>query len=355
MSSSNKHQPLGKRILSMPLDAIRWVGRVVVVPVRKLRNLRERRTHKSFARSRRRDYVRPLGVPGYFAFTIEVGSLLLRNRKLFVLLSIVTTLLILILSGLSSHQLYSSITESVGTDSEGVPMSLQVGTLVLSTAGLMASGTSEAQQVYIAAIGLITWLASVWLLREILAGQKPRLRDGLYNAGSPIISTVIVALLLLLQFIPVGLLALVYIALSTTGLISEGLGAFLFFGAAALVVTLTLYWITATLFAMVIITLPGMYPWQAMRAASDIVVGRRLRMLYRVIWMIIQIISTWVIVMAPVVLLDIWLNDLFGWFKYVPLVPVMSTWLAMALVIWASSYVYLLYRKVVASDAQSSS
>lgn len=335
----------------------RRVKQAALVPIGKLRDLRTRRSHKTFSLSRRRDFVRQLQIPGYFAFTLQVGGMLLRNKRLFLSLSVVMSILVLILSGLSSHQLYSSFVESAMAEGDDTTTLVQVSALVVSTAGLLAgSGEgSEAQQVYLGIIGLITWLVTVWLLREVMAGQRPRLRDGLYNAGSPIVATAIVALLLLLQLIPVGLLALVYVALSTTGLISEGLGAFLFFGSAALVLTLTLYWITSTLLAMVIVTLPGMYPWRAMKAASDIVVGRRLRFLYRMLWMLVQAVSIWVIVITPSVALSLWLTNTFSWFKYVPLVTLVSTWLAMALIIWMAAYVYLLYRKVVASDASSSS
>lgn len=336
-------------------SSVSRIGKYFMKPVYRLKALRSRRTHKSFALSRRRDYKRALEVPGYFAFTGQVAGTLMRNRKLFLALSVTMALLALVLSGLTSYQLYESMVESAAIDGVELPALLQAGSLAASTAGLLSAGGGEVQQIYLAIIGLVVWLTTVWLLREILAGQRPRLRHGLYSSGSPIVATAIVALLLLLQLIPAGILALIYVALSTTGLISGGLGAFLFAGVSVLVVALTLYWATSTLLAMVIITLPGMYPWRAMRAASDIVVGRRLRLLYRIIWMLVLVVITWLAVMVPVVLLDGWARGVADWFKYVPLVPVVSTWLTMVLVVWGAAYVYMLYRKVVASDAESSS
>lgn len=336
-------------------SSVSRIGKYFMKPVYRLKALRNRRTHKSFALSRRRDYKRALEVPGYFAFTGQVAGTLMRNRKLFLALSVTMALLALVLSGLTSYQLYESMVESATIDGVELPALLQAGSLAASTAGLLSAGGGEVQQIYLAIIGLVVWLTTVWLLREILAGQCPRLRDGLYSSGSPIVATAIVALLLLLQLIPAGILALIYVALSTTGLISGGLGAFLFAGVSVLVVALTLYWATSTLLAMVIITLPGMYPWRAMRAASDIVVGRRLRLLYRIIWMLVLVVIAWLAVMVPVVLLDGWARGVADWFKYVPLVPVVSTWLTMVLVVWGAAYVYMLYRKAVASDAESSS
>lgn len=327
---------------------------LLLTPVRKLRSLRNRRTHKSFIRSRRRDYVRTLSLPGVLKLTAEAVATLARRWKLFLLLTVVFAGLALLLGGLSGWQLYDTVVSTVTNEDADLSGVMQTLTLLASSANLLSAGLSEAQQIYVGIILLLTWLVTVWLLREIIAGHRPRLRDGLYSAGAPIVATTIVLLLLLIQLIPAGLMAIAYGALSATGLISEGLGAFLFFGTAALVAILTLYWLTSTFIALVIITLPGMYPWQAMKAASDIIVGRRLQVLYRVIWLIVTVVLLWGVVMTPIILLDGWLRGLYDWYAMVPLVPVAAVWLSVISAVWCATYIYLLYRKVVAGDAESS-
>lgn len=327
----------------------------LVQPVHRLRDLRSRRSHKSFARTRRRDYVRPLRLPGFVAFTGEVIKLLYGNWRIFLLLTIVFTVLALLLGGLSSQQFYTTLSDSFSNDELGISSFIQTGTLVLSSAGILSAGLNETQQVYIGLMVIMTWLVVVWLLREIMAGRSPSLRDGLYSAGSPLVATVLVALLLMVQLVPVGLLALAYSALLPTGLIEQGVGAFLFSAIAALIVTLVLYWVTSSLLAMVIVTLPGMYPWRAMRAASDIIVGRRLQILLRVIWLLLSVVGWWVLVMTPVVLLDSWLTGVADWYSGLPLVSIMVVWLSAAVAVWTATYIYLLYRKVVENDAAKSS
>jgi len=137
---------------------------------------------------------------------------------------------------------------------------------------------------------LFAWLATVWLLREILAGRKPKLRDGLYNSGAPILSTIGVGLVLLIQLLPIGIVALVYAALSAVGLVAGGFGAMLFWMIAAVIATLVLYWATSTIIALVVVTIPGMYPLRAVRLSSDLVVGRRLRVFYRLLWGLVAVL-----------------------------------------------------------------
>jgi len=56
--------------------------------------------------------------------------------------------------------------------------------LTTAITGGLSSGLSEVQQVYAGILLLITWLTTIWLLRNVMAGQKVKLRDGLYNASA---------------------------------------------------------------------------------------------------------------------------------------------------------------------------
>jgi hypothetical protein len=195
------------------------------------------------------------------------------------------------------------------------------------------------------------WMTSVWLLRNILAGHKIKLRDGLYSAGAPIISTFIVALVFVVQLLPLALALIGYAAASATGLLSGGVEAMLFWIAAGFLALLSIYWSTSTFFALVIVTLPGMYPFKALQIAGDLVVGRRLRILLRLLWMIVVAIVTWAIIMIPIIMIDGWAKDTWSAIYWVPTIPIILLLLGSLTIIWISSYVYLFYRKVVADEA----
>lgn len=310
--------------------------------------------HRSFRRTKRRDYIRPLQLPGHFAFSAEVIKVLLNKRSLFIKLILLHALLIVIFGGISSQDIYGQLSQALGDESISLAgMIGQAGVAALLEFSAVGSGVNEAQQIYLALFVVLIWLSTVWLLREVLAGRRPKVRDGLYNSGSPIVATLLLVLVLLLQLLPLGVLAVSYGGLLQVGLAGEGLGAMLFFMVAALIATLCLYWITATLVAMVIVTLPGTYPLRALKTASEIVAGRRLKIAFRLIWLVALLAVVGLVVMIPAILLNQWLQSLVDWFVIVPLVPVVSSLAISIMTVMAASYVYLLYRKVVAYDAET--
>ena len=192
----------------------------------------------------------------------------------------------------------------------------------------------------------------MWLLREVLLGFKPKLRDGLYNATAPLISTSVVLLILLIQLSPVGIMALAYSALVSVHILKEGFGMMLFGLLAASVLTLVLYWVTSTIIALVVVALPGMYPLRAIQAASDLVVGRRLRIMLRIVWAFVYSSVIWCVVMVSLVLLERGLSSKLKWLESVPIVPFAGAFMMALLFVWLAAYIYLLYRKVVADDAK---
>jgi hypothetical protein len=317
-----------------------------------------RRPHRSFRLTRRRDYARSLKLPGYFAFTHEVNLTLKKHRKLFILLALFYTILSATVVGLGSQDAYDELSSTLrDTGSEIFAGSWgEVGQASFVLATIATSGLTEnvtdIQQVYSVLLGLLIWLTVVWLLRNLLAGHKVRLRDGLYNAGAPIIATFLVFIVFVVQLIPIGLATLGYVAASNTGLLGGGVEAMLFWAAAVLLLVASLYWATSTFFALVIVTLPGMYPMRALKAAGDMVVGRRTRILLRILWMAPCIILGWIVVMIPAIIFDSWIKGVWSQIAWLPIVPVFLVAITSITIIWSATYIYLFYRKVVDDDAK---
>ncbi|MGH7218110.1 MAG: hypothetical protein ACREGE_01535 [Candidatus Microsaccharimonas sp.] len=312
-----------------------------------------RRSHRSFQLSRRREYVRPLALPGNFAFTHEVTRTLWRHRKIFLLLVATYVVFYAVLVGMQSQDTYSTLIDTLKETGQealsgGWGAIGQASLLLVSIASPSAlTEVSEAQQIFTVFIFLLTWLATVWLLRNILAGHKVKLRDGLYNSGSPIFATVIVSLFIAIQLIPVAIALIGYTAALGSGLLDGGAATMLFWIAAALLALLSLYWITSSLFAMIIVTLPGMYPYRALRTAGDLVLGRRTKILLRWLWMMVTIVLAWAVVMIPAILLDMGLKSLWPAIQWLPVIPFFALIMTAGSTVWAAAYVYMLYRKVV--------
>ncbi len=327
------------------------ISSTLVKPYHRLKGLRKTRIHKSFSKTDHRDTRRATGLPGYWSFTARVTMMLWRNRALFLSVIIAFSVLAMLLGGLSSKDTYNQLGDMFREETQDGFGSVSQAFMLSAT--LITSGPiSEVQQFYLLLMGIMTWLTTVWLLRELMAGNNPKFRDGLYNAGAPLMATIVVALFALIQLIPAGILSLAYSALSQTGYIDEGLGALLFFGLAALVLSLTLYWLTSTFFALSIITLPGMYPWRAMRAASDVVINRRLKILFRLLWALLMITLAWVVLLVPFVIFDQWIGSKIDWWASIGIIPILTVILTTSALTWMATYVYLMYRKVVAEDAK---
>ncbi|MFZ1258643.1 MAG: hypothetical protein WAQ25_04200 [Candidatus Saccharimonas sp.] len=333
-----------------------WLITVGTKVVARTKLFLKRRPHRSFRLTKRRDYSRSLALPGYIVFTNYVTKSLLRHKKTFIALVVLYAVTMLALGGITSQENYSQISTLLRDSKEDVFDGQfggvgQAGLLLLSAFASGPGNLSPDQQIYIGFTLLFVWLCTVWLHREYLLGRKPKLRDGLYNSGAPFLSTLALVSILIIQLLPIGIIALVYSGLSSARILDGGFAAMLFWLVAVLVAALVLYWVTSTVIAMVIVTLPGMYPIKAMRLAGDVVVGRRLRVLYRILWGVLLMCLLWAVVLIPLVLLDTALGGTWQQFKAVPLMPVAVACMSAYSTVWLASYVYLLYRKVVEDDA----
>lgn len=327
-----------------------------VMPSR-VRNFLARRPHRSFRLTRRRDYTRKLALPGYIAFAHEVNTTVWHNKKLLVPLALIFSTAYIISVGFVSQENYSILSDVLQASGEDVFAGFlgtvqHAGLLLASTASSTSTLEAEVSQQLIASVLLmLLWLTTVWLLRNRMAGRTVRLRDGLYNAGAPLLPSVLLFLVIVAQLLPIALAAMGYYAASATNLLASGGPAMMFWLGASLLGILSLYWVTSTLFATIIVTLPGMYPMQALRTAGDMVLGRRVRILLRWLFMALCVAFFWAIVMIPMVLLEVWLRSYWLWMEDAPLIPIAVVVMGAISVVWVATYIYVLYRKVVDSAA----
>lgn len=313
----------------------------------------ERRPHRSFRRTRRRDYKQSLDLPKSITFVKEVHKTLWRERRTFLLMAIVFTLLYIVMVGFIAQDEYTALSDTLKQTSSDVLTGTfgsieQAGVLLLSLVGSATSSYGdEAQQVMSGLLFLLLWLSVVWFLRNRLAGGKAKLRDALYNSGAPLMSTLMVMVLIAIQTIPLAIAVIGYYAAASSGLLDSGIPAMLFWIGAALLAVLTFYWVSSSIFAMAIVTLPGVYPYKAIKSAGDIVLGRRVRIVWRWVVMFIVLALWWLVIMVPVILLEGWARSTWPVLVDVPIVPVVMVVAIVMSVIWVATYVYLLYRKVV--------
>ena len=326
--------------------------------------LLKRRPHRSFRLTRRRDYKRSLELPGYWSFTNQVRRTLWQNKKLFGGVILTYAIITIVVSGLGAQENYSNLADTL-KDSGGELLKGNLGAVAGAVLLIVPTATSSfspdiaqaetaAQGVQVVLAGLsafFAWLTVIWLLRNVLAGHNPKLRDGLYNSGSPVIALIVVGFIITLQLLPVAVAVLVYTAAQQSGLLEVGVSAMLVWSGVVLFGLLSLYWIASSFIASVVVTLPGMYPMQAIRAAGDLVTGRRLRMLFRLVWLIFILALAWALIVIPIVLFDSWIKQLVPAIEWLPLVPLAIIAMGCTTLVFAASYVYLLYRRIVDDGA----
>lgn len=308
------------------------------------------RLHKNFKRSYREDYRRELEVPGMMYHIFATFRTIFRNYKLFLPLLLIAMILAVLFVGLMSEDIYQQFQTVLDETAEQAEVGelgavAKAGLLLISTVttGGLSGGSSEAAAVFGVLIFLMIWLTTIYLLRHVFAGHKIKLRDGLYNGMSPLISTLMVFVVAIIQCVPIFVLIIVYSAAVQTNFLATPFYALVFFVFAALMLLLSGYLLSSTLMALVAVTAPGLYPMEALRTASNLMAGRRIKFILRIISLIIMLACMWVIAMVPIIVFDLWLKQ-FEWTSGFPLVPINLLLMTCFTGIYVSAYIYMYYR-----------
>ncbi|MBR5620918.1 hypothetical protein IKW75_00285 [Candidatus Saccharibacteria bacterium] len=312
--------------------------------------------HRSFRRSYHEDYDRPFEAPGLLAHAITSFKVIFRNWKLFLPLTLLIVVLNIALVGLMNEDTFVAFQNSVNETTAGVKNG-EVGTFAKSglllistiTTGGLSTGT-EAQQIFSFLLFLITWLVVIYSLRHILSSEAPiKLRDALYNALAPFISTLIVAAIIFIEAIPLMIVIITYAAAVNTNFLSTPFYALIYVIFAGLLITLSTYLISSSLVALIAVSAPGLYPIKAIRTASNLLSGRRIKFIIRVLYLIVVVGVFWALIMTPLIALDLVVKST-GAFKGFPFVSIELLIMTCFTAIYATTYLYLFYRKMLDYD-----
>ena len=324
---------------------------------RKLRAATKVKLHKSFKRSYKEDYERKTEIPGLMAHSALTFKIIFKNWKLFVPLIILIVISNIILVGLMSQESYDTFRDAVDETNESLAQG-QLGNL--GKAGLLLIGTvttgglnrgmTEVQQVFMVILLLITWLTTIYLVRHILAGHKVKLRDGLYNALTPLISTFCVLGVIFLELIPLFIVIITYSAALSTGFLETPFYALIFFIFAALLIILSVYLVSSSLLAMIAVTAPGLFPMTAVNTATDLIAGRRIRFILRILYSFFVLAVCWIIIMLPVIFADNILRENIEWLENIPVVSLFLLNMTVFSIIYFAIYLYLFYRQLLDMD-----
>lgn len=282
----------------------------------------------------------------------ETLAVLRSNRTVFLRLLTLTAISLMLIVGITEQEQYAALSEATREAVRVIPnepgRSMTAFFILASSvmSGALAGAHSDIQLFYRGAVYVFLGLVVVWLLRHRLAGTSVGLRDGLYNAGAPLISVGLVASFAVLQLLPLALVVALFAAVSAAGVLGNTVVTVLMALVAIALAVLTLYWLVGTFFALIVATIPGTYPVAALRSARSLVSGKRVALFGRLLWVWAVLIAGVSLVMAPILLLD----AAFGLSSGIVTVGLMQL-LGAASAIVGTTYVYLLYRKVLDARA----
>ena len=231
--------------------------------------------HRSFRRSYREDYERKTETPGLMAHAAAALRIIRKNWKIFLPLIGLIVLLYIVLVGLMAESTFVEFKESVETTNKELVKG-RLGSL--GRAGLTLIGTvttggltnmNDAQKIFAILLFLITWLVSIYLTRHLLAGHKPKMRDGLYNALSPLVSTFFVGLIVFIELIPIMIVIITYQAAISTEFLKTPFYALVYFIFASLMTLLSVYLTSSSIMGLIAVSAPGLYPLTAIETASS--------------------------------------------------------------------------------------
>jgi hypothetical protein len=178
-------------------------------------------------------------------------------------------------------------------------------------------------------------LAFIWAYRQVLAKHPIRARDSFYQGMYPLIQFLLIFLLLSVQLLPLAIGGGLYAMVNSGGIAVYAWEHILWLSLFILLGLWSLRMVTASIFALYIVTLPDMTPMRAYRSAKQLVYGRRLLIWRKLIFLPFVLLLLAIAIEFPLIL---FLTPIAEWAFFV------ISMLALPLV---HGYLYTLYREML--------
>lgn len=219
----------------------------------------------------------------------------------------------------------------------------EANNLVSSTALfgiLVSSGTNpgnEVASIYQTVIFIVTSLATIWGLRQVQAKTKARVRvkEAFYKGMTPLVPAVLILSLIGAQLLIIAVASSIYYNVIVQGLAVSGAEQILWTALVVLLVLLTLYLLSSSLFAFYIVTLPNMKPMQSLRTAKKLVEHRRFVVMRKILVLPLFLLIFIGVIVIPVIAFVPALAQLVFFVFTIGILP------------FVHSYMYTLYRELL--------
>lgn len=210
---------------------------------------------------------------------------LINNYKIFLAIFFIHLVAYFIVIRTPVNTDISTIQDSIKTVL-GEDNSKTIGGNLATLGAVLGAGGGSTQSGALQGVSvLVVTLVNIWAIRQVHNKQKIKARDAYYQGLSPILPATIILVLIALQLIPFAVAALIYSTARSGGLFITGFEDLSFFVLAIVIGILSFYWVTSTIIAFFIVTLPGMYPVKSLRSAKNLVQFQRFTVFRRILFL----------------------------------------------------------------------
>jgi hypothetical protein len=239
---------------------------------------------------------------------------------------------VILVGGLGGGYDVQNLREDFGQKTGELGASLSIIGLLVGSAG---SNTNEGGAAYQTMILIIVSLATIWMVRQLMAGQTLKLRDPFYKGMYPLVPFMLLMLMLCVHLLPAVFGGFVFSSVVRNGLVVTTLEYILWLAITGVFFAVSLYILSASLFALFVVTLPDMAPRAALKNARKIVQYRRWIVMRKLLLLPLLLFVIGVLVLLPLI-------------SFVPalVIPVFVL-LSMFVLPFSLTYVYMLYRELL--------
>jgi hypothetical protein len=268
---------------------------------------------------------------------VRITKQVFGNWKLFggivLIYGIFNLLLVRGLSGSANlTNVKSSIDQAFTGSARGIESSATSFLVLLTSSG---SGNTAAAGPYQFILLVVCGLAIVWALRQTTAKHVIRIRDSFYEGMRPLVQSILVVFVIALQLLPLVIGTTIYNLVLSAQIATNGTEKIVLGIVCLLPVILSIRMIVASIFALYIVTLPGMTPLRALRTSSELVYKRRLLVLRKLVLLPISMLVIAAIIELPLIA---WLTPAAEWVFF---------GLSMVALVYVHAYLYGLYRELI--------
>ncbi|HTE57866.1 MAG TPA: hypothetical protein VK694_03900 [Verrucomicrobiae bacterium] len=206
--------------------------------------------------------------------------------------------------------------------------------VTIATSLIGTGNSGEGGSAYQSVVLVVVSLATIWALRQAMAGKRASLRDSFYKGMYPLVPFVLVLLATGLQLLPALVGVFLFSALGAAGVLGNpvlGIGALVMLCGLLYV---SLYLLSSSVFALYVVTLPDTRPFGALRTARQLVKYRRFSVIRKLLLLPFLYFIVGALLMVPIAL------------YLTPLAPLLFLILTMFGFTIAHAYLYTLYREL---------